>query len=586
MNRSGSQKLFFILLMSSIFLLIWFPVSAQDDNLLNNPGFEDPFNTLEGEPPIQIAQGWTPWYVPASPGSPTFANRQPEFEPTAPDEERILEGENAQLISSFFATHDGGVYQRVTGVTAGAELRFAVHAYVWSTTFDEVDLSEEDGDVLVQVGIDPTGGTDGESDDIVWSEAGVELYDAYNEYTVDAEAESTAVTVFVRTTVGIPVKNNYIYLDEASLTVVGEEEPEATNTPVTPTETNTPVTPTSTETPEEEETETPVPPTETSEPDTDTPVPPTETPEPTDEPEEATVTPTIEDEEPTIDPVILTATAIVSQATQTASVALTETASVPTTDPQVLTATAILEDATSTASASQTAAAITPSATPTPSVTMTPSVTSTPSTTPTPTQTQLPLEVRFPNTITHVVQRGESVFIIAQLYGTTIEAIAEANGLSGNYLIHVGQNLIVPVPVPAPATSTYTPEPVVVVTATPAVPVPPLGAGGTYTVRPGDNLSRIARLFNTNVETLAQLNGIVNVNRIQVGQVIQLPSAPETQPTPTPAPERPPQTYQIRPGDTLYRISIQFGVTIAQIAQANNIINPNRIFYGQVITIP
>src|SRR5215831_2479284 len=45
-------------------------------------------------------------------------------------------------------------------------------------------------------------------------------------------------------------------------------------------------------------------------------------------------------------------------------------------------------------------------------------------------------------------------------------------------------------------------------------------------------------------------------------------------------------TYTVQPGDNLFRISLRFGVTIAAIAQANNIPNPNLIFVGQVLTIP
>lgn len=45
------------------------------------------------------------------------------------------------------------------------------------------------------------------------------------------------------------------------------------------------------------------------------------------------------------------------------------------------------------------------------------------------------------------------------------------------------------------------------------------------------------------------------------------------------------QTYTVQRGDNLYRISVRFGVSIAALAQANNIANPNLIFAGQVLTI-
>ena len=533
-----------ILLVTCWLLLSGLSAIAQGDNLLENPGFEAPFDTLDGDPPREVAQGWTPWHIPAADGAPSFSNRQPEYLPTAPDPTRILEGNDAQLITSFFATHDGGVLQNITGISSGTDLRFSVFAYIWSTTFDELDVSDQDGDVFVQVGIDPTGGTDPESDAIVWSEAGVEQYDAYNEYEIEAEAAGDSVTVFVRTTIGVPVKNNNIYLDKASLTS-GDEQPDASETP-TEAPSETPLPPTDTE----------VPPTETPEPPTATDVPPSETPEP------PTETPTEDNSGQ------LTATAAVEEATQIAetSEAQTAVANVPSSTPDTgpeMTATAIIIAATGTAEAEQTATAG--------------------AVTPSPTATQAPISEEFPGTIIHTVQRGETVAILADRYGSTINAISVANGLNSSYLIHVGQELIIPVRLPAPATSTPTPT-----SASPGTgsPRPPSTNLDVYIVQRGDTLSRIAQRFNATVGTLAQLNGIVNIDRIQAGQRLLLPGEPtNTSPNP-PQPQPTPQTYIVRPGDTLSRISLRFGVPISRIARANNIVNWNWIYAGQRLIIP
>lgn len=194
---------------------------ARAGNLLTNPGFESPFVHFEGDPLREVALGWAPWHVPATRNMPSFQNLQPEYAPAARDGSPIRSGDNAQVYSSFFATHDGGVYQRVTGIEPGSELRFSVFAHIWSSTFADRNHSDEDGDVLLQVGIDPTGGTDSQSEAVVWS-APIEQYDAYREYSVTATAESSAVTVFVRSIVGFPVQNNDVYLDDAILAPVGE----------------------------------------------------------------------------------------------------------------------------------------------------------------------------------------------------------------------------------------------------------------------------------------------------------------------------------------------------------------------------
>ncbi|MGB6219664.1 LysM peptidoglycan-binding domain-containing protein [Haloferula sp.] len=45
----------------------------------------------------------------------------------------------------------------------------------------------------------------------------------------------------------------------------------------------------------------------------------------------------------------------------------------------------------------------------------------------------------------------------------------------------------------------------------------------TYTVKRGDNLTRIGRRFDVNVAQLMKLNGIVDANRLEIGQVLKIP---------------------------------------------------------------
>jgi hypothetical protein len=44
--------------------------------------------------------------------------------------------------------------------------------------------------------------------------------------------------------------------------------------------------------------------------------------------------------------------------------------------------------------------------------------------------------------------------------------------------------------------------------------------------------------------------------------------------------------YIIQPGDTLFSISRQVGVSLSVLQQANCIVDPNAIYYGQVILVP
>ncbi|MEW5989343.1 MAG: LysM peptidoglycan-binding domain-containing protein, partial [Chloroflexota bacterium] len=83
-------------------------------------------------------------------------------------------------------------------------------------------------------------------------------------------------------------------------------------------------------------------------------------------------------------------------------------------------------------------------------------------------------------------------------------------------------------------------------------------ADTTYTVRPGDTLSAIARTFGTTVQALAEANHILNPDLIYVGQVLTIPGAGGGS---TPPPPTSGATYVVQPGDTLSRIALRYGVT-------------------------
>ncbi|MGE9696655.1 GH25 family lysozyme [Streptomyces sp. CH6] len=97
----------------------------------------------------------------------------------------------------------------------------------------------------------------------------------------------------------------------------------------------------------------------------------------------------------------------------------------------------------------------------------------------------------------------------------------------------------------------------------------------TYRVRAGDTLSGIASKYGTTVSKLAALNGIKDVDRIGVGQVLKLTGSPAAKPS----------TYKVRSGDTLSGIAAAHGTTVAKLAALNGIKNPDVIRVGQTLKI-
>ena len=176
-------------------------------------------------------------------------------------------------------------------------------------------------------------------------------------------------------------------------------------------------------------------------------------------------------------------------------------------------------------------------------------------------------------TTTYTVKTGDTLLDIAVRFGTTTEAIAQLNSLSDPDSLITGQKLIIP---GAETTAG----------STAAGGTTAAGSPATYTVQQGDTLGSIARRFGTTVQELATLNKLANANNIGIGQVLKLPSGSSEQAGAAEPTESQRKTYVIQRGDTLLSIAREYGLTVKQLAEANNLADPDRIFPGQTLVIP
>ena len=138
-------------------------------------------------------------------------------------------------------------------------------------------------------------------------------------------------------------------------------------------------------------------------------------------------------------------------------------------------------------------------------------------------------------------------------------------------------------------------------------------SGDTYTVESGDSLYAIAEKLGTTVDELMALNDLTS-NDLSVGQVLRIPggeSRADASPTPeeeraTPtreATESPEETetpaaratpregqteYVVQSGDNANDIALRFGITVEELAAANNttVDNLRSLEVGQVLIIP
>ena len=116
-----------------------------------------------------------------------------------------------------------------------------------------------------------------------------------------------------------------------------------------------------------------------------------------------------------------------------------------------------------------------------------------------------------PGPTVHVVASGENLTFIARRYGSTIAAIAAANGIANPSFLRVGQRLTIPGTAPAPPAASPPKPPVAV-----AAPV-------VHVVGSGENLTFIAKRYGSTIAAIAAANGIANPSFLRAGQRLTIP---------------------------------------------------------------
>lgn len=116
-----------------------------------------------------------------------------------------------------------------------------------------------------------------------------------------------------------------------------------------------------------------------------------------------------------------------------------------------------------------------------------------------------------------------------------------------------------------------------------------------YTVRTGDNLTKVAARLGVSVATLAEANGVADPNRLRAGQILKVPKVGE--PEPVAAAALPPLPspvvvvggggrHRVAAGENLARIAARYATTTAELVAANGIKNPNLIREGAELQVP
>jgi LysM repeat protein len=139
------------------------------------------------------------------------------------------------------------------------------------------------------------------------------------------------------------------------------------------------------------------------------------------------------------------------------------------------------------------------------------------------------------------------------------------------------------VPFTPPAGPTGTPAATSTLPPTPVNCPPPVG-WVPYLVQPGDSLDLLAWRYNVTAGEIAAANCLLT-DTIMPGSLLYLPPSP----TATPIPCGPPRgwvIYYVQFGDTLYRISQSYDISVAELQLANCMGNATLIRVGQALYVP
>lgn len=162
---------------------------TQSGNLLQNPGFEQPFSS-------GVAGNWQRWFR-STPRQDSECLVAYHFEPKWNVETTgglVREGGSSQYVGNNWDTWSGGVYQTVPA-TPGTTYRFTFYGRGRGTNEPSPAPSEGNLQINMRAGIDPNGSGVWNDADVVWGAAG-SPHDQWQAFTVQATATGNQITVF------------------------------------------------------------------------------------------------------------------------------------------------------------------------------------------------------------------------------------------------------------------------------------------------------------------------------------------------------------------------------------------------------
>jgi LysM repeat protein len=172
----------------------------------------------------------------------------------------------------------------------------------------------------------------------------------------------------------------------------------------------------------------------------------------------------------------------------------------------------------------------------------------------------------------HIVQPGETLSEIADLYGLPVETLMDVNGITDPNAVQEGQVVRIPdfagsIPPPSPEQED----------------------GRLHTVQDGDTLTSLAELFGVTPEQIAEANDLFDLHSVIAGETLRIPGAPPADDVDESGEEVVTDSgrrHTVASGEVLSLIAEVYGVRLAAIIAANGLDNPDHIVAGQTLIVP
>ena len=183
--------------------------------------------------------------------------------------------------------------------------------------------------------------------------------------------------------------------------------------------------------------------------------------------------------------------------------------------------------------------------------------------------------------IIHTIEKGQNLYSISNMYGTTVDAIVKLNPGSDKVIVE-GKQLKVPRPDTITDTGTF------------------------HTIQPGETLYGLSQKYKVSVKSILSSNPGLNEKNFRFGQVVNIPKTdaantpaeggstnqPQTAPTqpqtiPGPVQSRCKEMHKVGRKETVYSIARQYGISEQELLDANrDIQDPKKLKKGMLLCIP